>query len=274
MLLAFDIGNSSISVGVFDLSGDSTPELVTHFNISSSQMSADEFTVHVKDFLLRNGIYDCSHAFEIDKRFIDCAAISSVVPSLTDVIFQAAMNISGKRPFVVSSGIRTGLELRIKHPEQLGADIICNCAAAAEIASSPIVILDMGTATTLTVIDKKLTIQGIVIIPGLKSSLEALYNSAAQLSEPIFSDSPELLGKDTNSAICSGVINGNAYMVDGFIRNIRDELSITGTETKLTLIATGGSAMTILPCLRNKFIYAKTLTLQGLAVLYRKNVKN
>ena len=273
MLLAIDIGNTSISVGVFDLSADSAPILITHFNISTMQMSADEFAAHIKDFLLRNDVYDYSYSYDKTKLVIDCAAISSVVPRLTDVIFQSAMTICSKKPFLITCGIRTGFALRITHPEQLGADIICNCAAAAEIANSPIVILDMGTATTLTVIDKNLTIQGTVIIPGLKSSLEALYNSAAQLGESVFNSSPELIGRDTNSAICSGVINGNALMIDGFIRNIRDELGIKGSETKLALLATGGSAEAILPYLRNKFIFVKTLTLQGLAILYRKNIK-
>ena len=273
MLLAIDIGNSNISIGVFDLSALAAPELVTHFKITSLQMSVDEFTARIKDFLARAGIHDCSRACSEKISVIDSAAISSVVPSLTDSLFQAARKICGKNPFIISSGIRTGFEIKIKNPEQLGTDIVCNCAAAIEYSTNPTVVLDMGTVTTLTVIDKKLTIQGTVIIPGLKVSLAALYNSAAQLGDIVIDNNVELIGKDTKSAVGSGIINGNALMIDGFVRNIREELGLTGSEMKLSLIATGGLAGYILPCLRNKFILDEALTLRGLALLYQKNNK-
>ncbi len=272
MLLAIDIGNSNISVGIFEIATNTMPELISHFKITSAQLSYDELLARISDLLSRNDIHDFSCA-AYKFRFIDCAVISSVVPSLTDTVIRVAAKICGKRPFVINCGIRTGFEIKIKNPEQLGTDIVCNCAATLELFNGPSIILDMGTATTLTVIDKKLTIQGTVIIPGLRVSLEALYNSAAQLGDSAIGTNVELIGKDTNSAISSGIINGSAFMIDGFVRNIREQLGLTGTDTKLSLIATGGLAEYVLPCLRNKFIYHETLTLLGQALLYCRNNK-
>lgn len=272
MLLALDIGNSNISVGVFELSADTTPKIITHFKITSAQLSSDEYAMRIKELLHSKNIYGLS-ADASQKNIIDAAVLSSVVPSLTNTLYRAAESICGDKPFVVTSGIRTGLNIAVKSPEQLGTDIVCNCAAALELSKSPTVILDMGTATTLTVIDKKLTIIGTIIIPGMRVSLEALYNSAALLSDIVIDSQVELIGKDTRSAVGSGIVNGNALMIDGFVRNIREELGLTGSDMKLSLIATGGLSKYILPCLRNKFIYNETLTLLGLAVLYQKNNK-
>ena len=264
MLLAIDIGNSNISVGVFELSANNAPNMVTNFKISTAHLSVDEYAVTFKDFLSRFDIFDNNFSQ------INCAAISSVVPSLTDIIFEVAKKICGKDPFVINSGIRTGFEIKIKNPEQLGTDIVCNCAAAIEKTKNATVILDMGTATTITVIDKKLTILGTIIIPGLRVSLDALYNSAAQLSDIAIDRNIELIGKDTKSAVSSGIINGNALMIDGFVRNIRESLD---TDAKLSLIATGGLCGYVLPYLRNKFDFDEFLTLRGLALLYQKNNK-
>lgn len=272
MLLALDIGNSNVSVGVFNITENNYPEAVAHFKISSAQLSADEYTARIRDFLGRNNISDVSCA-DTNNNFVDAAVLSSVVPSLTDTLYRAAKNICGKPPFVISSGIRTGFEIQIKNPEQLGTDIVCNCAAALHLYDGPAVILDMGTATTLTVIGQRKSILGTIIIPGMRVALEALYNSAAQLSDIVIDNSVELIGKDTRSSVGSGIIHGNAFMIDGFVRNIREELGITGTDTKLSLIATGGLAEYILPHLRNKFVYNETLTLLGQAILYTKNNK-
>ncbi len=107
----------------------------------------------------------------------------------------------------------------------------------------------------------------------MKISLEALYDSAAQIGDTVLDADISLIGKDTKSSICSGIINGNAFMIDGFVRNIREELAIKDSGDKLSLVATGGLAPLVLPYLRNKFTYVETLTLSGLANLYLKNHK-
>lgn len=272
MLLAIDIGNSSIGVGVFNISDSQSPDLITNFKITAKDLSSDEFTILIKDFLSRVQIYP-AHESKTNERSIDAAVISSVVPRLTNTLAQTAKNICGKQPFVVANGIRTGFGIQIKNPEQLGTDIVSNVSAALELAATPLVVLDMGTATTITVVDKKLTIIGTIIAPGLKISLDALYDSAAQIGDTVLDANVSLIGKDTKSSICSGIINGTAFMIDGFVRNIREELAVKDTGDKLSLVATGGLAKRVLPYLKNKFTYVETLTLEGLANLYLKNHK-
>lgn len=264
LLLAFDIGNSSISVGVFDITNRTSPKIICDFKLTSRDASADEYTIIIKDFLSRN-ISDCSQ--------VTSAAISSVVPSLTDKFIRVANNICNSQPFVVSCGIRTGFGIKIKNPEQLGTDIVSNVAAALNVISCPLAILDMGTATTITVVDADKNIIGTIIAPGVKIALDALYMSAAQISDVVLNGELELIGNDTKSSVSSGIINGNALMIDGFIRNIREELGIKESGKKLNLVATGGLSELILPHLRNKFDFDKNLTLKGLAVLYCKNHK-
>ena len=264
MLLAIDIGNSSTSVGVFDIADKTSPILISDFKITSRDSSSDEYTIIIKDFLSR--IYT-------DNADIDAAVISSVVPSLTDKFIRVAESICSNRPFLISNGIRTGFGINIKNPEQLGADIVANVAGTLNCCSAPAVILDMGTATTITVVNYTKSVVGTIIIPGIKISLDALYKSAAQLSDIVLCDDLELIGKDTKSSVSSGIINGNALMIDGFLRNIREKLELKESGNKLSLIATGGLAELILPNLRNKFTFDKNLTLKGLAVLYCLNCK-
>lgn len=273
MLLAIDIGNSSISVGVFTVSADSAPQSVTTFKINSRDFSADELTLYLKDFLSRSHIYTAMDNPDNCDRVLDASVVSSVVPKLTGVVSVAMQKLCGKPPFIISNGIRTGFGIQIKNPEQLGTDIVCNSAAAITLANGPLVVLDMGTATTISVIDKNLTIVGTIIAPGVQISLDALYESAAQLSDNVMDQNIPLIGKDTKSSISSGVILGSAFMIDGFLRNIREELHCKETAEKLSLIATGGLAPMVLPYLKNKFVYVDSLTLQGAALLYQKNHK-
>ncbi len=270
MLLAFDIGNSSVSIGVFELFRDSSHKLLASFKISNKPYSADEYTLHIKDFLTRSG-------FSTDPKDkesgITSAVISSVVPRLTDIIKECAYKITGKSPFIVSGGTKTGFGIKIKNPEELGADIVCNVAASLHLSKSPLAILDMGTATTITVVDSKNNILGGIITPGLALSMNALTDSAALLSTVRIENYGILIGRDTEECINSGVINGNVYMIDGFIRNIRDAVVDKESGEKLSLIATGGLVKNIIPYTKHKFTYYENLTLEGCAYLYSKNVR-
>lgn len=273
MLLALDIGNSSISVGVFELPADHEPRLRTSFKISNKSYSSDEYTLLIRDFLSRSGIRTntVSVTDGLSADTIDCSVISSVVPEFTELLTVTAEQLCGQPPLMIDQGIRTGFGIRIKNPEQLGSDIVSNIASALHHAKPPFVVLDMGTATTLTVVNTNVEIVGTIIIPGLKVSMTALTESAALLSPVPLDYNEELIGRDTQSSIRSGVINGNVYMIDGFIRNIREKIIAPGKEEKLGLIATGGLAKRILPYMRNKFIYHENLTLEGEAYLYCRN---
>ncbi len=269
MLLAFDIGNSSISIGVFDVSSQKN-ELLTSFKISNKPYSADEYFLLIKNFL---ELYGYSS--------IEKSVIASVVPRLTDIIKDVAVKLCGCQPFIISGGTKTGFGIKIKNPEQLGADIVCNVAAALNYEKAPLVILDMGTATTLTVVDAvgaANAVVGTVIMPGLAISMNALTDSAALLGNVRLQRENTLIGRDTDEAINSGVINGNVFAIDGFLRNIRDSMipknvsSDEKNEKKLSLIATGGLTKHIIPYTKNKFRYIENLTLEGAAYLFAKNV--
>lgn len=264
MLLALDIGNSSICAGVFSLDADAnfrTP--ICKFKISSKFMTADEYGISIYHFL---------EFYKISLREIDSAVLASVVPALTDILATAVKNLCGKPPFIIGQGTRTGFGIKIRNPEQLGADIVANTTAALTLCEPPLVVLDMGTATTLTVVDKNRDILGIIIMPGLKISMNALSLSAAQLNDVRLEKPEELIGRDTSSSIRSGVINGQIYAIDGMIRNVREQLKTKENGQSLELIATGGLANSVLPYLRNKFLYDEALTLQGEVLLFQKNV--
>lgn len=272
MLLALDIGNSSITVGVVKLKDDGSHEIVYSFKISNKMYSSDEYVFLIRSFLEKRGISCATYSVTNSSDIIDSAVISSVVPALTDILKRAAPELCGNPPFIINTGIRTGFGIKIKNPEQLGADIVSNVAAAFHMTNPPFLILDMGTATTLTVVNSSSDLLGTIIIPGLKVSMSALSESAALLSDISLDKNDELIGRDTRASISSGVINGNIIMIDGFIRNIRDELKIKSTNERLGLIATGGLAQKIIPYTRNKFTFDETLTLSGAVYLYRKNL--
>lgn len=282
MLLVLDIGNSSISAGVYAIHSDRmTHTLICTFKISSKFMTADEYAIAFHNFLqlhnirskLQSNIKHISVS-ESDDRVIDCAVIASVVPALTDILAKAVVQLCGKPPFIIGQGTRTGFGIKIKNPEQLGADIVANTTAALAVCEPPLVILDVGTATTLTVVDENRDLLGIVIMPGLKISMSALSLSAAQLSDVRLERPEELIGRDTSSSIRSGVINGQIYAIDGFIRNVREQLHTKESGKSLGLIATGGLANYVLPYMRNKFTYDETLTLSGEVYLFRKNIRS
>lgn len=259
MLLSVDIGNSSIKFGVFDINDVS---VIKHrFSISSNvSRTADEYELLIRQFLLINNSPNINHC-----------VISSVAPSITNSIYKAAHNICSKAPFVIGNGTRTGFVIRIDDPAELGADIVSNAAASLNISEGPIVIADLGTATTLTVINKNNELIGSVIIPGAGLSLNALSDTAELLNKVSFKRPDKLIGTNSADSITSGVINGNIFMIDGFIRNLREQLC--DEDIKLNLIATGGYCNAIIPHCRNKFKIVDDLTLIGAALLYKKNRK-
>ncbi len=259
MLLAVDIGNSSIKFGVFDIN-DVT--VVKHrFSISSNvSRTADEYELLIRQFLLIN-----------NSPKINYCVISSVAPSITNSIYKAAYNISSKAPFIIGSGTHTGFKIRIDDPTELGADIVSNAAASLNLCDGPIVIADLGTATTLTAINRNNELIGSVIIPGAGLSMNALSDTAELLNKVSFKRPDKLIGTNSTDSITSGVINGNIFMIDGFIRNLREQLC--EDDVKLNLIATGGYCKAIVPHCRNKFRIIDDLTMIGAALLYKKNRK-
>ncbi len=262
MLLAFDIGNSAISFGVANVSGD-CPQFLMQSRISSKpHRTAPEYMVLIRELLL---------AHHVDYSAVDAVAISSVVPELTAVIAEAAAYYTPNPPLIVGPGVRTGLNIRVDSQTQLGSDIVSNAVAALCRAPVPAVIVDMGTATTISLVDRTASLIGTVICPGLQIGMNALASAASQLSGSDFTRPTELIGKNTHDAVNSGVVNGHVLMIDGFIRELRQ--SFTDPDEKISLIATGGLAQTVIPHCRNRFTMIPELTLLGVAEIFRRNRK-
>ena len=256
MLFACDIGNTNISLGLFD--GET---MVFDSKISSScEKSVDEYAI------LISGVFAM---YNIEMSLVDGAVISSVVRPLNTVMSHAVEKIMHVKPLLVGPGIKTGLNIKTDIPSQIGADIVANAVAATALEKYPMVIVALGTATTLTSINPNGELYGVLICPGVRSSLNALSAQAADLPYVALDKPKALLGKNTIDSMVNGIVYGNAAMIDGLIERIAEEFSAE----ELTVIATGGLADIIIPFCRcaAKIQYVPTLTLLGLNRIYRLN---
>ncbi|MEY8338774.1 type III pantothenate kinase [Lachnospiraceae bacterium 62-35] len=255
MILAIDMGNTNIVVGGIDNSK-------THFveRITTDHRKTDlEYAVTIKNILE-------IHQILTDE--IEGAIISSVVPPLNSVLAHAVKKATGKKPFLVGSGMKTGLNIIMDNPKTTGSDMIVDAIAAIREYPCPLIIIDMGTATTMSVVDNAGNYIGGVILPGLRVSLDSLSSNAAQLPFISLEIPSKIIGKNTIDCMRSGIMYGNAAMLDGIIDRMEEEL-----QEKTTVIATGGLARFLTPLCRHKIIYDDALLLKGLLILYEKNKK-
>ncbi|MBS6446202.1 MAG: type III pantothenate kinase [Clostridiales bacterium] len=257
MLLAVDIGNSSIDLGVFDGSG----ALLMKSKMSAVRTKCtDEYAVILSGILTLHGI-------GTDR--ITEGIISSVVPPLTATVSSAINKLFGFVPIEVGPGIKTGLNIRIDSQAQLGADLVANSVAAISRFPLPLIIVDIGTATTFTAINCEGVLEGVIISPGIRMSLDALAADASELPDVSISLPKRFIAKNTNDSMNVGVIYGHAFMIDGFIDRLGGELK----GEPLSVVVTGGLADTVLPFCSHKMEYVPELTLSGLRLLYLKNKK-
>ncbi len=254
MILAVDIGNTSVNLGLF--TGE---KLNCRVKLASDHMkTADEYAAVISSVFSMK---------KIDASEISGAILLSVVPGLTHTL-TLALGGFGISPLVVGAGIRTGLNIRVENPSALGADIVADTVGAMHIAEPPFAVVDFGTATTITAVDPEGILRGCVIAPGVRLSLDALSKSCAMLPDVPLSRPVKLLGANTPDAMNSGSVYGSALMLDGFIRLIRAEYG-----EKLTVIATGGLSELIVPLCESRIIREPDLTLRGLLRLYEMNTK-
>ncbi len=256
MILAIDIGNTNIVIGVFDKSDD----IVFMERVSTNIMAtALEYAATIK------------MAFEVHNikiENIDGAIISSVVPTVTNTFKQAVEKLTGQDVIVVNPGIKTGLAIRIDNPAQLGSDLVVDATAGIKEYPVPQIIIDMGTATTMSVIDRNKCYIGGAIITGVQVSSDALVSRASQLSRVSLDAPSKVIGTNTIDCIKSGMTYASACAVDGMIERIEKELG-----EKCTVIATGGISNIIIPLCKHKIIIDDTLLLKGLIIIYKKNAK-
>lgn len=256
MLLAIDIGNSNIVIG-----GTSKGKVVFTARLATDHnITKDQYTTQIKGLL---------EIYNIDVNSIKDCIISSVVPPLLIPVRDAIALITNKIPIIVGPGIKTGLNIIMDNPAQVGADLIVNCVACINDYKAPLIIIDMGTATTISVIDANKNYIGGVIIPGVKISMDALSYKAAQLPYISLDQPKKAFGRNTIDCMKSGIIIGSASMIDGMIERIEEEL---GYQT--TVVATGGISSTVIPYCKKEIIYDDNLMLKGLTYIYNKNYKN
>lgn len=255
MILAIDMGNTNIVIGCID---DDKTYFVERLSTDRSQ-TALEYAVGFKTVL---------DIYNIDSSRIEGAIISSVVPPLTNVLSDAVSKIIGKRPLIVGPGLKTGLNIHMDNPKQVGSDLIVDAVAGISEYGAPLIIIDMGTATTMSFIDKNKNYCGGVIIPGVRISMDALASRAAQLFKVSLEKPDNVIGKNTSDCMESGLVLGNASCIDGMIDRFHEEI---GYDTKV--IATGGLAGVIIPLCKHDITIDDTLLLKGLKVIYDKNKK-
>lgn len=253
MILTIDIGNSNINFGVFD--GDEVGFV--------ARIATD---THKTEYEYAGAIANAIAISGIDKESIDGAIISSVVPPLNGVMKQAVKLIYGLNALLVGPGVKTGINIHCDNPASVGADIICACVAAHYLYGSPSLVVDMGTATKMMVMNDHGAFIGVSIIPGVKVSLDALARHTAQLPMVDLEAPKNVVGKNTADCMKSGIIFGSASMVDGMIDRICDEVG-----SSLPVYATGGLASVIMPYCKHNITYDEYLVLKGLNIIYKKN---
>ena len=197
---------------------------------------------------------------------IEGGIIASVVPQVLNSMQTAIKKLTGKVSLVVGPGLKTGLNIKIENPAQTGADLVVGSVAALREHEAPLIIIDMATATTMTVLDQSGALVGGCICPGLRVSLDALTDRTALLPGLQLDQPKKVIGRNTIDCMRSGVMLGAACMVDGMVERMEAELGC-----KTTVIATGGIAKFVIPMCKTPILYDKDLLVKGLAALYRDN---
>lgn len=253
MILVIDIGNSNIVIG-----GVENQDIVFEARLrTETTKTSDQYCVDLKILLDVNGI---------DKTQIEGSIIASVVPQVLNSMQTAVKKLTGQQSLVVGPGLKTGLNIRLENPSQTGADLVVGCVAALREHKPPLIVVDMGTATTMVVLDETGALVGGSISPGIKISMDALTERTALLPGLQLDHPKKVIGRNTIDCMRSGIMVGTACMVDGMIERMEEELG-----QKTTVVATGGISKFVLPLCKREIVYDKDLLIKGLVALYRDN---
>ena len=253
MILAVDIGNTNIVIGCIEQEKIYFVERVST-NISHTVL---EYVVEFKTLL---------DLYQIPFKEITGCIIASVVPPLNNTVKSALEKLLRITPLLVGPGVKTGLNILMDNPAQVGSDLIVNAVAGLKYYGAPIILIDMGTATTISVVDENKNYIGGMILPGVRVSLDSLVNRTSQLPRISLEAPRRTIGKNTIDCMKSGIVMGQAACMDGMVERIWEELGY-----QAVAVATGGLAGSIIPYCKNKIICDNELTLKGLAIIYRKN---
>ena len=253
MLLAIDIGNTNLVIGCIR-----DDKILFKARIATDRTrTSDQYGVEIKNMI---------EAFGVRVEDISDCIISSVVPPVFNSVKTGVIKVIGKQPMVVGPGLKTGLNIHVDVPSQVGSDRIVIAVAALAEYEAPLILMDLGTATTMDVVESGNVYVGGVIVPGVKISLEALTSRTAQLPGISLDQPKRVIGKNTVDCMRSGMMHGTAAMIDGLVDRMEAELGHPAT-----LIATGGLAQFVAPLCKRKIILEKDLLLKGLNIIYKKN---
>jgi type III pantothenate kinase len=253
MILAIDIGNTNIVIGC--IKGDDI--LFVERLSTDTTKTVLEYAISFKNVL---------EMYHLDPDDFQGSIISSVVPPVTNIVKEAAIKIAGMDVIVVGPGVKTGLNILMDNPAQLGSDLVANAVAGIAEYKTPLILIDMGTATTISVVDKKNNYIGGMILPGIRVSSDSLTSRTSQLPRISVEAPKKLIGTNTIDCMKSGMIYGNASCIDGMIQRINKELG-----EQATVVATGGLAPSIIPHCQEEIIIDDALLLKGLKLIYQKN---
>lgn len=254
MILTIDVGNTNITFGIFN-----NDDIILLSRIATERNhTPDQYAVEFNNILALQ---------KFNPSELDGSIVSSVVPELTNTISEAVKIISNKRPLVIAPGIKTGLDIAIDNPAQLGADLAAGAVGAAENYPLPAFVIDLGTATKIYALNERKAYLGGMIAPGIEISLKALTGTSSMLPSIALNSPSKVCAKNTVESMQSGVILGTAAMIDGMLERFEKELG-----KPATIIATGGlSAFVINEC-EHEIIYDDKLILKGLKEIYKKNI--
>ena len=253
MILAVDVGNTNVVLGI--LEGETVVQTLRIRTVPG--ITEAECAIQ-----LRSLFAYC----ELDAAAFEGAIISSVVPSVTEPLRRAVERTAGVKCLVVGPGMKTGLNVRVDDPGTVAGDLVVGAVAALHCYGAPVIVMDLGTATTVTVLDRERSFRGGAIIPGVRLSYAALSAGASLLPEISIEPPKKVVATNTVDCMRSGAVFGTAAMLDGMIDRMEDELG-----EPCALVATGGLASSITPFCRRSIVCDDELLLKGLRVLWEKN---
>ncbi len=258
-LLVIDIGNTNVSLGVFDHAQDDAPATLTHhWRISThSEQTSDELGITLRSLFQQE---------DLTTDAVSDVIVSSVVPPLQPIWERVSTKLFDRPPLLVGPGIRTGMPVRYENPHEVGADRIVNSVAAYDLFHAATIAVDFGTATTFDCISKDGEYMGGAIFPGIHISMDALFSRASKLHRVELVRPRSVIGKTTTGALQSGLLYGYAGLVDSMVERIRPEL---GGDARV--VATGGLAARVARETKSIERVEPFLTLQGLRLLFEKN---
>ena len=256
MILAIDVGNTNIVLGMIE-NGEIQNVVRIHTDLRETGTEYAIKLRQVTDF------------YGIDLKSFEGAIISSVVPPVTESLRLAVESLIGKKPLIVAPGMKTGMNVRIDDPSTVAGDLVVGSVAAIACYGAPLIVIDMGTATTMVLIDNEGSYRGGAIIPGIKLSYGALSSGTSLLPDIAILPPKKVIATNTVDSMRSGAVYGTAAMLDGMIDRMEKEIGYP-----CTVVATGGLARTVVQNCSHDIVYDADLLLKGLWVLYDRNRKS